>query len=516
MRHPRRVRLVAIAVIAVWRRRPRVGSVALQLVRDPTAARGASSSSPSSARRPTASLSRPRMTPPSARWSPPSSTSTAGDRTPLRARRRARRLHGARARQPSAGDSPAELWLLDVLTKTSNDARRRRRPAHRADPRPRRASPLVYRVHRARARQAADACRPREGVRRALVHDVRDGVRRLPGRLRCRRRAALTPASPSTRHGTSSARPRAERPVHCSASCQIARDWRISPDGSALVVPRAGAAGRALSCIALQVIRLADGPRAPMRAGERRARAAEQFGPVWTPDGGALTVGREACAERPRGRAHARRRGGGVTARAAPARGFDLPLGWSPDGRCARARARSTVTSCRASPDESIVADSTDGTRRSAVTADGELIFLGWVDAVVSRRARAASPRSSPSRSPRRALAASRVPRSARPAPSCAPRGLRGRAVARCRTSRPIGYAPPRRSSSRATRSSACPPIEAGARAIVPRAPPACRNAAALDRLDRVQPHDGLSAPCRSSRPAPHSCPSTAATASCR
>jgi hypothetical protein len=67
-----------------------------------------------------------------------------------------------------------------------------------------------------------------------------------------------------------------------------------------------------------------------------------------------------------------------VTALAAPARGFDLPLGWSSDGRALAARSFDGK-SANAPGTETTVVVSTDGARRP-VTGSGEIIVFGWVD----------------------------------------------------------------------------------------------------------------------------------------
>ena len=68
--------------------------------------------------------------------------------------------------------------------------------------------------------------------------------------------------------------------------------------------------------------------------------------------------------------------GGSELTLAGPERGFDAPLGWSPDGRYLAARSFDGSGSY-APGRESMVVISIDGVRL-IVTARTELIFLGW------------------------------------------------------------------------------------------------------------------------------------------
>ena len=158
------------------------------------------------------------------------------------------------------------------------------------------------------------------------------------------------------------------------ASDHIARDWRLSPDGRALsYLSPEMAAERIVH--RLRVVELA-APGGQQRAGAGEP-ASEQFAPVWTPDGGGVTVGREAYPGVSAAAVTFGRGGGEATALAAPARGFDAPLGWSPDGRYLAARSFDGVSSYDPGR-ESMVVISTDGERR-AIAVRMELIFIGWL-----------------------------------------------------------------------------------------------------------------------------------------
>jgi hypothetical protein len=129
----------------------------------------------------------------------------------------------------------------------------------------------------------------------------------------------------------------------------------------------------------LQVMRLDAGRAQPMRAASVEPGTADQYGAAWTPAGDAITVGLEAAPSDRAGAVTLAVEDGGVTALAAPPRGFDLPLGWSSDGRALAARSFDGK-SASAPGMETTVVVSTDGARRP-VTGTGEIIVFGWVDA---------------------------------------------------------------------------------------------------------------------------------------
>lgn len=159
------------------------------------------------------------------------------------------------------------------------------------------------------------------------------------------------------------------------ASDQVARDWSVSPDGSTLsfVAPETREQ-RVVN--RLQVIDLDATARVPVPAAETPATA-DQFSPVWRPDGAAITVGREAYPERTASAVTYPLDGGAPQALATPARGYDVPLSWSEDGRYLVARSYDGTTA-NDPGDESLVVIAPDGERRT-VAAPTEVLFLGWV-----------------------------------------------------------------------------------------------------------------------------------------
>jgi hypothetical protein len=158
------------------------------------------------------------------------------------------------------------------------------------------------------------------------------------------------------------------------ASDQIARDWRIAPDGKALsyLAPELHAERWVHR---LHVVNLTE--RASPSAPATPAPEVEQFGPVWTPDGTGLTLGREPLGDASAAAMTLRLDGGGAEDLPPPAVGFDVPLAWSPNGRHLVARSFDGASSHEPGR-ESIVIISDDGTRKP-VSTETELIILGWV-----------------------------------------------------------------------------------------------------------------------------------------
>src|SRR5690606_33992687 len=112
------------------------------------------------------------------------------------------------------------------------------------------------------------------------------------------------------------------------ASDNLARDWRVSPDG------------RALSYLAPEILAERVVHREQVIPLEGRLEHAafasgdlpmEQYGPVWSPDGSSLTVGQETFPGEGAPAAILTRAGINDEL-AAPEEGFDVPLQWSADG----------------------------------------------------------------------------------------------------------------------------------------------------------------------------------------
>ncbi|MSP22031.1 MAG: hypothetical protein EXR66_03260 [Dehalococcoidia bacterium] len=268
-------------------------------------------------------------------------------------------------------DSAAELWLLDLrtgeLSRIARDADLLAPPAFDAEGRK-----LLYRSTRPDGRQELVSVDMATRVRRPMYsYEGAFGLQPIGFAAD----GAVVFAELSTK-GTDVYRVREGAPpvLVAHASDQIARDWRMSPEGTQLsylapellaerwvhrasVLDIAGGAARAL-------------PATP-------APLAEQFGPVWTPDGRAVTLGREPLEGESAAALTVILDGGTAAALASPRVGFDVPLAWSPSGGYLVARSFDGASSHEPGR-ESMVVIAEDGTRTELNTAS-ELIFIGWV-----------------------------------------------------------------------------------------------------------------------------------------
>jgi Tol biopolymer transport system component len=270
-------------------------------------------------------------------------------------------------------DSPAELWLLDVRSRSkqrlAGDADLRIAPILARDGRS-----LVYRSSEPGARQSLMRVDLATGVRRPVV-TIETAFGTFPVGFAAD--GSLVYASLSVQ-GTAMYRIVEGRPqVQLFTSPEITRDWRLSPDGEALayLAPEI-VAERVVN--RLHIVRLDQANAEPVRTPLQSA-AADHYGAAWTPDGSAITVGIEAAAGTPAGAVTLPVAGGASTSLAAPPRGFDRPLEWSPDGSALAARSFDG-NSASAPGTETTVVVSTDGERRP-VTGSGDIIVFGWVDA---------------------------------------------------------------------------------------------------------------------------------------
>lgn len=281
---------------------------------------------------------------------------------------------------PPRRDAPAELWLLDVATRDrtriARDADLLAVPHFDAA-----GEHLVYRSTDPTGAQTLVRVELASRLRRSVL-TTSAGFGVYP--VGFDHDGAIVFAALST-GGTDFYRvadgEEAQHLLH--ATDQIARDWRLSPDGRWLsflapeeqqerVVHRLHVADMDEGS---ELAGIATGAPPEMQLGE-------QVGPVWTPSGGALTIGREAY---PGTRAGAITLtiddeddgGGSASALASPAAGFDVPLGWSPGGRYLAVRSFTGTTAYRPGL-ETMVIVGIDGRRQPVQTAT-ELIFLGWL-----------------------------------------------------------------------------------------------------------------------------------------
>lgn len=266
-------------------------------------------------------------------------------------------------------DTPAELWVIDLAThertRIARDADLLVAPAFAED-----GAVLVYR--RSAGSQQELVRVAIQDSTRSVVHAEQTAFGIFP--IGYTAGGDLLFARLST-EGTDvfSVRDGAEAALLFHASDQIARDWRLAPDGSAVSYLAPEARGERIVHRA-HVVGLGDGDERVLPDGG--SPTGEQYGPTWTPDGRSLTVGQEAETGDTAPATVLSLVGDDPVALAPPERGFDVPVQWSPDGRYLAARTFSGVNSMDAGA-ESAVIIGTDGNRHP-VTAATEVILIGW------------------------------------------------------------------------------------------------------------------------------------------
>lgn len=157
------------------------------------------------------------------------------------------------------------------------------------------------------------------------------------------------------------------------ASDHVARDWQLSPDGNELSYLAPEVADERVSYRA-HVFNLREAKEVALTDTTPDAPT-EQYAPVWTPDGSGLTVGQEAFV-RSAEPAVVLGRDGSLDALPAPAQGFDVPLGWSGDGRFLAVRWFDGRNSTQPGLDATVIVDREGG--RTALDVPTEVIFIGW------------------------------------------------------------------------------------------------------------------------------------------
>jgi hypothetical protein len=172
------------------------------------------------------------------------------------------------------------------------------------------------------------------------------------------------------------------------ASPDIARDWQVAPDGAAVAflapsveLERAVYRVRVVSLDTLEDITPADGldREATNEAMALSLAATEQYGPVWLPDGSGVAIGREPALGEPAAAVVLGVDGSRETL-PPPEQGFDVPLGWSEDGRYLAVRSFDGQGSAQAGFDTTVIVDRTGS--RYPVRVASEVIFLGWYSRV--------------------------------------------------------------------------------------------------------------------------------------
>lgn len=277
-------------------------------------------------------------------------------------------------------ESPAELWVLDVakdeLTRLARDADLLVAPVFTDGGRS-----LLYRRSEGAEQEVVRV--DVEGLTREVVHAEQTSFGIFPiGH----RGAELVFARLSTEGTDVYAVQQGGAPeflVH--ASDDIARDWRLSPDGGALsflapvteaerVVYRA----QIVSLDSREPVALAGVDATGTPEGSASV-ATEQYSPVWTPDGSGITVGQEAFVDESEP-AVVLGLDGSRTELVTPAFGFDVPIAWSTDGRYLAVRSFDGRNSVQPGLQRTEIVDREGA--RFAIDVPSEVIFLGWYTGV--------------------------------------------------------------------------------------------------------------------------------------
>ena len=163
-------------------------------------------------------------------------------------------------------------------------------------------------------------------------------------------------------------------------SDDFARDWHLSPDGTRLSFLAPRNTGDRVS-YAASVLDLGSNGVSVLRAASAAAAAsnADEFNPIWHPNGRDLTVGR--LTPGGGGAPALQMAAAGVGAErsmAAPPQGFDVPLSWSLGGRYLAVRffEGNSVTN----PGRSWVMVVDGEAKRQAISLTSDIEVLGWRD----------------------------------------------------------------------------------------------------------------------------------------
>jgi Tol biopolymer transport system component len=163
-------------------------------------------------------------------------------------------------------------------------------------------------------------------------------------------------------------------------SDDFARDWHLSPDGTRLayLAPRYAGDRVSYSATVLDLTGNSGGPLLSAASASAAPSAADEFNPIWSPDGRDLTVGRLTSGSAAAPVLQMSAAGAGAErSLAAPPRGFDVPLAWSADGGYLAVRffEGNSVTN----PGRSWVMV-VGGSQRQTVAATSDIDVLGWRD----------------------------------------------------------------------------------------------------------------------------------------
>jgi Tol biopolymer transport system component len=161
------------------------------------------------------------------------------------------------------------------------------------------------------------------------------------------------------------------------ASDQVARDWHLSPDGS-YVAFLAGQPTDDRIAVRAFVVELVEGAEPqPLSDLAATLDAGDHFNPVWYPDGERVTLGRTP-ADGASAAALVSLPGGELEeVTPGPDQGFDVPVGWSPDGDYLAVRSFEGSSAAQPGREHLVIIELGKG--REMVADGGNLEFIGWL-----------------------------------------------------------------------------------------------------------------------------------------
>ncbi|MEX2375931.1 MAG: hypothetical protein WD942_10175, partial [Dehalococcoidia bacterium] len=268
---------------------------------------------------------------------------------------------------PDRGAS-AELWMLDIttqnLTRLARDADLLAPPVFVDD-----GTALVYRRSQGTAQELVRVSVTE--LTREVVHREQTSFGIFPLGTARGHDLLFTRISPE---GTDlySVHPDGAIERLFQLSEELARDWHVSPAGDAIAFLAPMFDGERAVHRARVVALDSSNDWTPPVPGEGTDTAlSEQYAPIWSPDGSAITIGQEA----PSGSQAAALLAldGAHELLPPPEAGFDVPLGWSADGRYLMARSFDGVNSNQPGIERTVLIDRTGA--RITLEVTSEVIF---------------------------------------------------------------------------------------------------------------------------------------------
>jgi len=161
------------------------------------------------------------------------------------------------------------------------------------------------------------------------------------------------------------------------ASDQTARDWHLSPDGGRIAFLAGQATDSRIAARAFVADLIAGAVPQPLSSFADGLDVGDHFNPVWHPDGDRIAVGR-LLAEGGSAAAVVSLSDGELgEATPGPQRGFDVPVGWSPDGSYLAVRSFEGSSPSQPGRERLVIVELGKG--RAELGDGGTLDFIGWV-----------------------------------------------------------------------------------------------------------------------------------------